>query len=528
MPPVARFEFLLLLLVVVLGLELLARRLRLPPAAALVVGGMGLAFVPGVPVVELDPDLVLVLFLPPLLMDGAYLTVLSDFRRHIGGILSLAVGAVAFTTLAVGVAAHWAVPSLPWAACFALGAVVSPPDAVAAKAVLESVALPRRLRVLLEGESLVNDAAGLVLFRFAVAAALTGTFSAGQAVGAFALLGIGGVVLGLGFGLAWVQLLRRLGDTSLMIAAAFLLPWAAYVAGEALHVSGVIATVVAGLVFGWYQHEIFPAAVRMKGMAFFQVVIFLLEAFVFILIGLSLRGVVDRLGGFGAALATLGGPIAAVLLAVTLSRFAWIFATDALVSLVARLRGRRPVPFSAAGSAVLGWAGMRGVVTLAIALSLPEGMPGRDVILAAAFAVILVTVLVQGTTMGLLIRSLGLGVDDERDAAQMTQIQAMARMTAAQLAVVEPLARLPDGSLRHPRLLEQYTYRADVMARLSTSQEEAASERRAHFEVMLAAAAAGRAEILRLHRSGQIHDEVLRAIERSLDLQEIMAEAGRG
>ena len=157
---------------------------------------------------------------------------------------------------------------------------------------------------------------------------------------------------------------------------------------------------MAGLVFGWYQHEIFPAAVRMKGMAFFQVVIFLLEAFVFILIGLSLRGVVDRLGGFGAALATLGGPIAAVLLAVTLSRFAWIFATDALVSLVARLRGRRPVPFSAAGSAVLGWAGMRGVVTLAIALSLPEGMPGRDVILAAAFAVILVTVLVQGTTMG--------------------------------------------------------------------------------------------------------------------------------
>ncbi len=528
MSPVARFEFLLLLLVVVLGLELLARRLKLPPAAALVAGGMALAFVPGVPVVELDPDLVLVLFLPPLLMDGAYLTVLSDFRRHIGGILSLAVGAVAFTTFAVGVAAHWAVPSLPWAACFALGAVVSPPDAVAAKAVLESVKLPRRLRVLLEGESLVNDAAGLVLFRFAVAAALTGTFSTGQALGTFTVLAAGGVALGLGFGLAWVKLLGRLGDTSLMIAAAFLLPWASYVAGEALHVSGVISTVTAGLVFGWYQHEIFSAEVRMKGTAFFQVVIFLLEAFVFILIGLSLRGVVERLGGFGAAFGVLGGPIAAVLLGVTLSRFAWVFATDGLVSLAARWRGRRRVPFSAAGSAVLSWAGMRGVVTLAIALSLPEEMPGRDLILAAAFAVILVTVLVQGTTIGWLIRRLGLGLEDERDAAQLTQVQAMARMTAAQLAAIEPLARLPDGSLRHPRLLEQFTYRADIMARLSASQQDATAERRAHFEVMLAAAAAGRAEILKLHRSGQIHDEVLRAIERGLDLQEVLAEAGRG
>ena len=322
MSPVARFEFLLLLLVVVLGLELLARRLRLPPAAALVAGGMGLAFVPGVPAVALDPDLVLVLFLPPLLMDGAYLTVLSDFRRHIGGILSLAVGAVAFTTAVVGVAAHWAVPGLPWAACFALGAIVSPPDAVAAKAVLDGVKLPRRVSVLLEGESLLNDAAGLVLFRFAVAAALTGTFDAGEAAGTFAVLAVGGVAVGAAFGFTWVRLLRRLGDASLAIAATLLLPWAAYVAGDALGVSGVIATVTAGLIFGWYQHEVFSAEIRIKGTAFYQVLVFLLEAFVFVLIGLSLRGVVDRLGGFSAALGTLGGPILAVVAAVTVARFA--------------------------------------------------------------------------------------------------------------------------------------------------------------------------------------------------------------
>lgn len=527
MSPVARFEFLLLLLVVVLGLELLARRLRLPPAAALVAGGMGLAFVPGVPAVALDPDLVLVLFLPPLLMDGAYLTVLSDFRRHIGGILSLAVGAVAFTTAVVGVAAHWAVPGLPWAACFALGAIVSPPDAVAAKAVLDGVKLPRRVSVLLEGESLLNDAAGLVLFRFAVAAALTGTFDAGEAAGTFAVLAVGGVAVGAAFGFTWVRLLRRLGDASLAIAATLLLPWAAYVAGDALGVSGVIATVTAGLIFGWYQHEVFSAEIRIKGTAFYQVLVFLLEAFVFVLIGLSLRGVVDRLGGFGAALGTLGGPILAVVAAVTVARFAWIFANEVAVSALSRVKGPR-VPFSAAGCGVMGWAGMRGVVTLAIALSLPDAMPGRDVILASAFAVILVTVLVQGTTVGWVIRRLGLEAGDERDARHLTQAQAMAQMSAAQLKAVEALAREPDGSLRHPRLLEQYAYRADVIARYADRQDEAAGERREHFDVMLAAAGAGRAELLRLHRAGRIHDDVLRAIERSLDLQEVMAAGARG
>jgi len=210
--PVATFEFVLLLLVAILGLEVLAKRTGLPPAAALIVGGIALAFVPGIPAFTIDPDPVLVLFLPPLLMDGAYFTAWSDFRHQLGGILSLAVGAVAFTTLVVGLAAHWLVPGLPWAACFALGAVVSPPDAVTAKAVLARVTLPRRLTVLLEGESLLNDAAGLVLFRFAVAAALTGAFSLGGATVAFGVLALGGLAVGAGIGLVWVRLLRTLED----------------------------------------------------------------------------------------------------------------------------------------------------------------------------------------------------------------------------------------------------------------------------------------------------------------------------
>jgi monovalent cation/hydrogen antiporter len=196
MHPVETFELVFVLLMAIIVLHWAAARVGLPPAVALLVGGGALAFVPGLPVVMLDPELVLVLFLPPLLMDGAYFTAVAAFRRHIAGILSLAVGAVVFTTLVVGVVVHWLVPTLPWAACFALGAIVSPPDAVSARAVLQRVTLPRRLTTLLEGESLLNDASGLVLFRFAVVATLTGAFDAGQAGISFVVLALGGIVVG--------------------------------------------------------------------------------------------------------------------------------------------------------------------------------------------------------------------------------------------------------------------------------------------------------------------------------------------
>src|SRR6187402_791176 len=204
------FKFVLILLVAIVALELIARRLRLPTAAALLAGGIGIAFLPGIPAVTFDPELVLIVFLPPLLQDGAYYTVWSDFRRYLGGILWLAIGAVVFTTLAVGATVHWIVPSLPYAACFALGAIVSPPDAVAAKAVLQRISLPPRVTVLLEGESLVNDATGLVLYKFAVAAALTGAFSAGNAVANFFALAIGGVAVGIAFGWLVTHWLTRM------------------------------------------------------------------------------------------------------------------------------------------------------------------------------------------------------------------------------------------------------------------------------------------------------------------------------
>ncbi len=432
-----------------------------------------------------------------------------------------------FTAAIVAAVAKLILPDLPWAACVALGAIVSPPDAVSARAILQRVKLPRRLGTLLEGESLLNDATGLVLFRLAVAATVTGTFGLGGAVGSFALLVAGGIVVGGVIGALWVLLLRRLGDEHLMIAASVLVCWASYIAGEMLHVSGVIATVTAGLVCGWYQHVVLTASVRVRALSFWQAMIFLLEAAVFILIGLSLRGVIDRVGGFGVVMEGMAWSVAAILAAVTLARFAWIFGSDAVLAALNRAGWRGVEPLGPRAACVMSWAGMRGVVTLAVALSLPESMPGRDLMLVTAFAVILVTVLVQGTTLGLVIHLAGLE-EDERARAPLNLFAAEAAMLKAQFAAVERLAYGSDGTLLHPRLLDSYRRRATMSAEFLGTPEERDRSIAAHYDVILAAVAAGRAELVRLHRTRQIDDETLHNLERDLDLEELIAIAAKG
>lgn len=526
---VALFELVLLLLAIVIPLELVARRLRLPPAAAQILAGMGLAFVPVEHRVQLDPDLILVLFLPPLLMSSAFFTVWRDFRTNISLIAALAVGAVVFTTAVVGVVTHLVVPSLPWAVCFALGAIVSPPDALAAKAVLQRVALPPRLMVLLEGESLVNDASGLVLFRLAVAAALTGSFSVGAALTSFAVLSVGGIAMGLFIGWIATVWLARLDETPILAVATLLTAWGSYIVADRLGVSGVLSTVTCGLVMGWRQHELISAAARTSSGAVWRAVEFVLESLVFVLIGLSLREVL-----LGQELATerLWPAILAVVAAVMLSRFAWMFGTSYGTNLLSgRWRAKPP----AAVLVVMSWAGMRGVVSLAIALSLPETLPGRNFILLTTFVVILVTVLGQGSTLGPLIRAmrlpssnLALSENGEAGTPMLGEIEARLRVADAQLAVVQTLAYDDAGVLQHPRLLEQYEYRQAVIRQVQASVGGMPGARTAHFDVIVAAVAAGRAELLQLHRSGAIHDSVLRTLESELDLEELGARRRRG
>jgi monovalent cation/hydrogen antiporter len=521
MTAISRFELILLLMAVIVVLELVARRFQLPRAAALILGGIGFALIPGTPNVDINPDLVLVMFLPPLLMASAYLTAWRDFRADLRIILQLAVGAVAFTTLVVGCVAHLVQPSLPWAACFALGAIVSPPDSVAAKAVLQGLSLPPRIIVLLEGESLVNDASGLVLFRLAVAASLTGAFDAGRAAFDFVWLAIGGVLAGVAFGYASIFAAKRMRDSDLIIVWSFLTAWISYIGADRLGVSGVLSTVACGMMMGWHQHDILSAETRTRSVAVWGITVFILESLIFIIIGLSLRGVLLRLGGDWNALMKLLPAMAAIIVAVILARFAWIYpATYLTRALVPALLRRDPypplsVPF------IMSWAGLRGVVSLAAALSLPEGFPGRDFILAVTFAVILVTVLVLGTTLAPLARMLSNTGFTLAHGSKLTEAQARVRVAIAQLAAVEKESLAEDGSQRHPRLIEQYSYRVRAVTRFSESADSLLQHRTDHFRAVLAAISAGRYELLRMHRAGEIHDKVLHAIEQELDLEEV-------
>jgi Na+/H+ antiporter len=382
--------------------------------------------------------------------------------------------------------------------------------------------LPQRLSILLEGESLLNDASGLILFRFAIAAGVTGTFSATDAVGGFLLLAIGGALVGIAVGMIWVKLVRRLGDEYLVIAATSLLSWISYLLAERAHVSGVIATVTTGLIASWHAHTVLLASTRMRGSSFWTVLIFLIEAAIFMLIGLSLRGVIERAGGFGAVLATMGVPSLAILIALVLARFAWIFGSDLVIRLCAQLRITPHTPLGARSSTVLGWAGVRGVVTLALALSVPQGFPGRDFILVTAFVVILGTVLLQATTLQRVIGWANL-TEPPADKARITMSQAEAAMAQAQLVTVERCAHDGDGNLVHPKLLERYRRKATMVVNYAERPEHYSPMLHAHFDVVLEAIAAGRHELIRLHRAGDIDDDTLRELERDLDLEELSA-----
>ncbi|WP_281399781.1 cation:proton antiporter [Sphingomonas rhizophila] len=384
---------------------------------------------------------------------------------------------------------------------------------------LQGVELPRRLTALLEGESLLNDATGLVLFRFAVAATLSGVFSASDAAQSFAILAIGGVLAGLAVGAAWVFIVRRLNSEMLILVTTMLMSWAAYILGEAIHVSGVIAVVTAGLMLGWYQHVVFPATVRLRGNAFWQIMVFVLEALVFILIGFSLRGVLERVGGIEAVTTTFAGPIVAIVLAVIVARFVWIFASDALLSGLRAAGLKQARPLGVRQATVLGWAGMRGVVTLAVALTLPAQMPGRDFMLLTAFAVIFATVVLQGTSLGRVI-ALVKPVDKEPP-AKLDLPATEAAITRARHAEVERRAYGPDGTLEHPVLLEQSQRRLNAVEKYAQDSDRAMVRFREHFDLQRHAIAAARAELIQVHRAGLIEDETLHNLERDLDVEEM-------
>jgi Na+/H+ antiporter len=516
-------EPVVLLLVLVAGLVVIANKLKVPYPVLLLLGGLALSFVPFLPVIRLDPNLVLFFFLPPLLYPAALFTSWRDFRRNLRPILFLAIGLVLMTTTVVAWVAHSFIAGLPWAAAFALGAIVSPPDAVAAEAILRRLRVPARIQAVLGGESLVNDATALVAYQFAVAAMVTGQFSLGAASVRFVLVGAGGVALGLLVGLVmrWVQ--RQLDDPPVQITLSLLTPFAAYLLAERLHVSGVLSTVAAGVYLGWHSTAL-SARTRLQALAFWEMISFLLNGFIFIMIGLQLPGILRALSQEPLSrLTTYGLLISATVVFV---RIAWVFPATYLPRwLSPKLRARDPIP-PWQQSVLIAWAGMRGVVSLAAAFALPlvladgRPFPGRPYILFLTFCVILTTLVFQGLTLPLLIRKLGVEDDGAVDNEERS-----ARLQANEAAVdfIEQKALQDDIAEEvMARVRAEYCDRIEQLNACCQESGNPGGEiaTPAYQRLQHGALQIERRTIIALRNSHQINDQALRRIQRDLDLAE--------
>jgi CPA1 family monovalent cation:H+ antiporter len=510
-------ELVLLLLVLVTALTLVARRLTVPYPIVMVLGGLVLSQVPGLPEFQLPPDLVFFVFLPPLLFAGGYFTSIREFKANLRPIILLAFGLVIFTAGVVAAVTYMLVPALGWAGAFALGAIVAPPDAVAATAIFQRVGVPRRIVAILEGESLVNDATALVIYRFAIAAVAAGTFSLIQAGGSFVVVLAGGIAVGVVVGLFGEWCLARIRDTAIAVMITLLAPFAAYLPAETLGVSGVLATVVAGL-FARRALRGSSSDVRVVGTAAWQMVLFLLNGLVFMLIGLQLPSVVSGLGDFNRVL----GDAAILALAVVIARFVWVFPATYLSRLIPSLRRADPSPQWRA-VVLVGWSGLRGVVTLAAALALPLDFPARRFILFVAFTVILVTLVGQGLTLPLLIKKLGLAPDA---GASHDEVHARGLTTEAALARLEELrAQWPGHIELIDQLRDRYAHRARHDEQHHEDGGAAEQELLEHGLIRREVIDAERQAALDLYDRGVITEEVLRRIERDLDLEDLRMEA---
>ncbi len=497
----------------------IAQVVRVPYPILLVLGGLALGFVPGMPTIELSPDLVLVAFLPPLLYGAAFFTPLRELRANAGSISTLAVGLVLATTVAVAVVAHAVIPELTWPTAFVLGAIVSPTDPTAATAIAQRLGLPRRLIAIIEGESLVNDGTALVVYRVAVVAVVTGSFSLASASARFVLSVIGGIAVGLAAGIVIRQVRRRLNNPPVEITISILSGYFAYLPAHALDVSGVLAAVTVGVYMGWYTPELTTSQTRLQGQAVWEIVFLGLNAVLFALIGLQLPAILDELS---AALSTgeLLGYAALVTAVVVLVRFVWVV-VGAYMPRMMRAGGSPPWK----GAVVLSWSGMRGAVSLAAALALPlttdadTAFPNRDLIVFLTFGVILGTLVVQGLTLPGLIRWL-----DLEDDGLAEKEEAKARIRAAEAALAR-LDELVDEDWVNADTAERmrglYGFRRDRFQSRFDPESDGAIEgqslsyQRLRRELL----EAERQEVRRLRLEGHIDDDVVRRVQRDLDLE---------
>jgi monovalent cation/hydrogen antiporter len=537
-------ELAVVLLTAAAGLRVLAGQLNLPHPVLLVFGGLALAAIPGLPRIGIEPDTLFLLFIPPLLYLAAFTTSLRDFRAQLWPIARYGTVVVLVTIVAVAAVAHALVPEITWPAAFVLGAIVSPPDPVAAVAVMRRLGAPRRIVTLLEGEGLVNDATALVAYRIAVAATVTGTFSPGHAAVQFLITGAGGAGVGLGVGWLIGQVRRRTPKFPIVENSISLLsPFLAYIPADWMGLSGVLAVVAVGLYLGRQGPRIVSAATRVQAESMWSMIQFLLESFIFMLIGLELPDVLRALRSH--TLAELLGYGAIVALAAIVVRLVYTFAAVLLLRIARRRRGKPAAPSWQEGTFV-GWTAMRGGDSLVIALALPlqtaagRPFPARELIIFLTFAVIFDTLVLQGLTLKPLLRWLRL-----RDGGESDNEEAHARRVAAEVGLRQldeegQRDGVDPGMLRYLR--RKYAGRVDRWSardrdahgaedpehRALAGRDGSGAEREAtsYRRLRTAMIGAERRAIVKLRDEGAIGDEVLRRVQRDLDLETMLLESG--
>ena len=520
----ARFQIFLILLAVLAGTALLAKRINVAPAILLLLAGVALAFVPGVPSLELPPELVLLLVLPPLIYSASVAMSWREFRYSLRPIMLLAVGSVIFTAFMVAAATHYLI-GLPWNVGFLLGAIVAPPDVVAPLAIARKLALPRRILVILEGEGLANDATALILYRFAVVAISTGAFSLTKASGTFAGIIVCEVLFGVAIG--WLSLRARhwARDPQVEITLSLITPYIAYWLPEHFGGSGVIATVACGLYMSWNGPLLISAATRLQGIFFWDLVIYLIEGLLFLLTGFQMRSLYEKSKAF--PLDDILSATALVAVIIIVARFAWVFPAIYLPRILSeKLRKRDPSP-PWQWSFVIAFTGVRGAVSLAAALALPfwlpdgNGFPYRDLILFVTFGVIFVTLIGLGLGLPPVVR--WLGVAQAGRAEHVAEIEAeIAARREALGAALKSLDAITDDRELSDEVVKLLRARHETRANQlpDSLNPEADDVSAAGIDLTRELIAKERKFIHALLRDGKITDEIRRRIERDLDLEE--------
>ena len=523
---VATIQIFLLLLAVLVAVAILARRLNVAPSILLVIAGIGLALIPGLPSIELAPELVLLLILPPLIYSAGVAMSWREFRFNLRPIFLLAFGCVVFTTCAVAVAAHYLM-GLPWAVGFLLGAIVAPPDVVAPLAVARRLRLPRRLLLVLEGEGLANDATALILYRFAVVAVSTGMFSLGEAAGTFAVIVVSEIIWGIAVGWLSLRVRRWARDPRVEITLSLMTPYLAYWIPEHFGGSGVLATVAAGLYVSWKGPLLIPSATRLQGIFFWDLIIYLIEGFVFLVVGLQARTLLSRIESFSPS--DLFAAIALTTIIVVAARFIWVFPAVYLPRWLSPSLARRDPSPPWQQAFVLAFVGVRGVVSLAAALAIPfltaggQPFPHRDLILVVTFGVIVVTLVAQGLMLPAVIRWLGLAKDANIERCNEHEAELVARREAIEA-----------GQRRLEELLASGQFPSEVADLLRARHDHRSLQlvrdelRESVANLKLDLLQVEREFLFQLLRDGRITDEARRRLERELDLEEAAIISRRG